>query len=149
MLAGITVTTATLALIAGSTAVARRWPDAVDMAALAVFAGVAFGLPLFGYWLMAIDIRAYLRSLRRALVVIARAAAPGRPYWTWRGEPPCLVALELTMSCTEEEVLAAYRKRVKDLHPDRGGDLQAFLKLQRHFEQALHLARQRTTQQPQ
>jgi len=52
-----------------------------------------------------------------------------------------LEALELRLPCTEEQVLAAYRRRVKALHPDRGGDLQQFLRLQKHFEQALHLAR--------
>jgi hypothetical protein len=103
---------------------------------------MAFGLPLVGYWLMVIDIRAYLLSLRRALVVVARAVTPGTPYWARRDEPQCLVALELRLPCTEQEVLAAYRKLVKDLHPDRGGDLQAFLKLQRYFEQAISLVRQ-------
>ncbi len=105
------------------------------------FAGVAFGLPLVGYWLMVIDVRAYLRSLRRALVVVARAAT-ATPYWAARRDRPiCLQALELNMPCTEEQVLAAYRERVKALHPDRGGDLQQFLRLQKHFEQAMHLAR--------
>jgi hypothetical protein len=126
---------------AAQTADMRQWPDGVDAAALAMYAGVAFGLPAFGYWLMVIDIRRYLRSLRRALVVVARAATPLTPYWARRDDPPCLVALDLQMPCSEEQVLAAYRKRVKDLHPDRGGDLQAFLRLQKHFEQALHLAR--------
>jgi hypothetical protein len=42
-------------------------------------------------------------------------------------------------------VLAAYRTRVKDLHPDRGGDLKQFLQLQKHFEQAMHLARSGAT----
>ena len=53
-----------------------------------------------------------------------------------RDRPPCLQALELDLPCTEEQVLAAYRRRVKELHPDRGGDLQQFLRLQKHFEQA-------------
>jgi hypothetical protein len=143
VLASSIVTTVKLALLAEGAAdlPVRQWPDSVDAAALAMYAGVAFGLPAVGYWLMALDIRRYLRSLRRALVVVARAATPLTPYWARRDDPPCLVALDLQMPCTEEEVLAAYRKRVKDLHPDRGGDLQAFLQLQRHFEQALLLAR--------
>lgn len=119
----------------------RTWPDGVDASALVVFAAVAFGLPVFGYWLMAIDIRAYLRSLRRALVVVAHAAT-SMPDWAARRDcPPCLQALELDLPCSEEQVLVAYRQRVKALHPDRGGDLQQFLRLQKHFEQAMHLAR--------
>jgi len=51
------------------------------------------------------------------------------------------VALDLRPPCSEEEVLAAYRQRAKSLHPDRGGDLEKFLRLQQHFEQALHLVR--------
>jgi hypothetical protein len=112
--------------------------------ALTAYAALAFGLPLAGYWLMVIDIRRYLRSLRRALVVVARSAMPSTPYWAARNDcPPCLQSLGLDLSCTEQQVLAAYRRLVKDLHPDRGGDLQQFLRLQKHFEQALHLARGR------
>jgi hypothetical protein len=121
----------------------RSWPDGVDATALALYVAAAFGLPLAGYGVMAIDIRRYLRSLRRALVVVAQAANPRSPYWSRQDRPPCLVALDLKLPCSEEEVLAAYRMRVKALHPDRGGDLQQFLKLQKHFEQAMHLARSR------
>jgi hypothetical protein len=95
---------------------------------------------------MMLDIRRYLRSLRRALVVVAAAATRrGTPYWAIRDRPPCLEALDLSLPCTEEQVLAAYRRRVKELHPDHGGDLQQFLRLQKHFEQALHLVRQHAT----
>jgi hypothetical protein len=91
---------------------------------------------------MAIDIRRYLRSLRRALVVVAQAATRRRtPNWALRDQPPCLEALDLTLPCTEEQVLAAYRRRVKELHPDHGGDLRDFLRLQKHFEQALYIVR--------
>ena len=143
VLAGIIVTTVRVTALAGQAQVTaiRQWPDSVDAAALAIYAGVAFGLPAVGYWLMVIDFRRYLRSLRRALVVVARAATPLTPNWARRDDPPCLVALDLQMPCSEDQVLAAYRQRVKDLHPDRGGDLQAFLRLQKHFEQAMHLAR--------
>ena len=145
MLAGAIDTTVKLADALGETAMWRSWPDGIDSTALLIFVGVAFGLPLFGYWLMVIDIRAYLRSLRRALVVIARATTT-TPYWAVRRDcPPCLQALELDLPCTEEQVLAAYRHRVKELHPDRGGDLQQFLRLQKHFEQAMHLARAHAT----
>jgi hypothetical protein len=119
----------------------REWPDAIDLAALGLFAVLAFGLPLVGYWLLVADIRRYLRSLRRALVVIAHAVTPGSPYWLLRDRPPCLQTLNLDLGCSEAEVMSAYRERVKELHPDRGGDLRQFLQLQRHFEQALYLAR--------
>ncbi len=120
----------------------NSWPaDNIDMAITAGFLAIAFGIPLLGYVLMALDIRAYLRSLGRALVVVARVV-PATPYWVQADRPPCLTALGLQMPITESDVLAAYRQRVKQLHPDRGGDLQKFLDLQRHFEQARTLARQ-------
>jgi hypothetical protein len=123
-------------------AAANRWPDAVDAAALSFWLLVAFGLPALGYVFMVIDIRRYLRSLRRALVVVASAVTRrGAPSWAVRDRPPCLQTFDLDLPCTEEQVLAAYRRRVKELHPDRGGDLQQFLRLQKHFEQAQHLVR--------
>lgn len=149
MLAGAIVTIGNLAHLvalaaAESNSVARSWPDGVDALALLGFGGLAFGLPAAGYCLMAIDIRAYLRSLRRALTVVTAAVTQEMPAWAVRRDrPPCLAALDLTLPCTEGEVLQAYRERVKSLHPDRGGNLQQFLRLQKHFEQALHLVRSR------
>ena len=119
----------------------NTWPDGVDLAAIVIFAGVAFGVPIFGHFLMVVDIRRYLRSLRRALVVLTHAVRPTMPYWARQGRPPCLESLGLNLPCTEEQVMAAYRRRVKELHPDKGGSLSQFLLLQRHFEQAMHLAR--------
>jgi hypothetical protein len=109
--------------------------------AMAAFGLVVLGLPALGYVFMVADIRRYLRSLRRALVTLAHVATPGLPYWAYKDQPPCLRALELKLPCTEGQVLAAYRRRVKSLHPDRGGDLQQFLRLQKYFEQAMYLAR--------
>lgn len=120
---------------------AKPWPDAVDLAALVTFFAIAFGVPAFGYVLMAIDVRRYLRSLRRALVVLTRSVTPNSPYWARRDRPPCLETLDLALPCTEEQVLAAYRRKVKEMHPDKGGSLHKFLQLQRHFEQAMYLAR--------
>ncbi|RIK86226.1 MAG: hypothetical protein DCC67_03030 [Planctomycetota bacterium] len=124
------------------------WPDGVDAVALLAFAAIAFGLPLLGYCAMAVDIRAYWRSLSRALVAASHAIMPGSPSWARRDRPPCLDAFGLTLPCTEEQVLAAYRQRVKELHPDRGGDLRQFLRLQKHFEQATYLARSRRPKSP-
>ncbi len=123
-------------------AAAARWPDAVDGAALAVYLAAAFGLPALGYVFMALDVRRYLRSLRRALVVVAESAfRRGTPEWAARDRPPCLQAFDLDVHATEGQLLAVYRSLVKELHPDRGGDLQQFLRLQKHFEQAQHLIR--------
>lgn len=145
MLAGAIATIGNLAAV-GPAQSMRPWPDGVDALALAGFAGLAFGLPALGYGLMALDIRAYLRSLRRALTVVTGVVARDTPYWALRRDrPPCLVALDLALPCTEDEVLRAYRERVKSLHPDRGGDLGQFLRLQKHFEQALYLVRNRAT----
>ncbi len=117
----------------------RDWPNGLDLAMLALYLALALGLPLFAYVLMFLDYRHYLRSLRRTLVSVAQAM-PGTPYWVYRDRPPCLESLDLHLPCSEDEVLAAYRLRVKSLHPDHGGDLQEFLRLQEHFEQAMHLA---------
>jgi hypothetical protein len=119
----------------------ESWPDAVDAAALTLYLSIAFGIPVLGYVFMAIDIRRYLRSLGRALVAVTSAARREAPDWLSRDQPPCLQTFNLTMPCTEEQVLTAYRRRIKELHPDHGGDLQQFLRVQKHFEQALHLVR--------
>ncbi len=89
---------------------------------------------------MVLDFRRYLRSLRRALVVVSNVVFTV-PYWALFERPACLRALDLKMPCTEAEVLAAYREKAKTLHPDRGGDLQQFLRLQKNFDQALTLVR--------
>jgi hypothetical protein len=97
-------------------------------------------VPALGYVYMVTDIRAYLRSLRRALV----AALPFRqdmPVWAAPHTPPFMLALGLSMPCTEADVLRVYRQRVKQLHPDRGGDMQRFLRLQAHFEQTIEYLR--------
>jgi hypothetical protein len=120
---------------------ANSWPDGLDATITVIYLAIVLGVPFLGYVLMVLDYRAYLRSLRRALVVVARAV-PTMPYWALRDRPPCLMALELNLPITESDVISAYRKRVKQLHPDRGGDLRKFIQLQQHFEQALNLARQ-------
>jgi hypothetical protein len=119
----------------------KTWPDGVDATITVFYLALVFGVPLAGYVLMVLDFRAYLRSLRRALTVVADWV-PATPYWVLRDRPPCLISLDLSLPVTEAEVMVAYRERVKQLHPDHGGDLRQFLQLQRHFEQALHLARQ-------
>jgi hypothetical protein len=114
----------------------RSWPDAIDGSVTIGYLALAFGLALLGYVCMVLDIRAYLRSLRRALVVISNYR-PELPEWVRRDTPRCILALGLTLPCTADDVLVAYRRKVKKLHPDRGGNRREFLRLQAHFEQAM------------
>jgi hypothetical protein len=116
-----------------------HWPDGYDRALTALYLVVIFGLPLLGYVFMVLDFRAYLRSLRRTLVLVAQRV-PTTPAWALRSRPVFLKTLGLQLPCTEQEVLAAYRLKAKTMHPDRGGDLEQFLRLQRHFEKAMRLA---------
>jgi len=119
----------------------HQWPDLLDVTTVVVFLVVAILLPASGYFFMVADYRAYLRSLRRHLVRVV--GWPGQlPEWAKRETPHCLTAFGLTLHATEDELKQAYRRRVKDLHPDRGGDRRRFLMLQGHFEESLKLVRQ-------
>lgn len=135
---------AILAVTATSENVAREpaahWPDRADSAITIVYLGILLGLPVAGYVLMYLDFRRWLRSLRRALVVVVNAI-PTTPYWALRSRPECLKSLGLELPCTEAQVMAAYREKAKQMHPDRGGDLNDFLRLQKYFEQAVQLVR--------
>lgn len=55
--------------------------------------------------------------------------------------PASLKLLGLSLPCTLAEVKAAYRKRVKQTHPDHGGGQGEFLALQAAYEEALRLCR--------
>lgn len=116
------------------------WPDNFDRTLTGMYLALIVGLPLAGYFVMVCDFRRYLRSLRRALIVVAHVV-PKTPYWALRSRPDCLKVLGLTLPCTESDVMTAYRKKAKEMHPDRGGELDDFLRLQRYFEQALQLVR--------
>lgn len=116
------------------------WPDGIDASLTVFYLTLFFGIPLLGHVMMAIDFRRYLRSLRRALVVVSDVVQVV-PFWALMQRPACLRTFGLALPCTEEEVLTAYRERAKEMHPDRGGDLQQFLQLQKHFEEALRLVR--------
>ena len=116
----------------------HTWPDEIDAAVTLAYLAIVVAVPAIGYAVMALDIRAYLRSLRRALV-IARSYLLDLPDWARKDTPRCLLALDLTLPCSTDDVLAAYREKVKTLHPDCGGERKAFLQLQQHFEQALQV----------
>ena len=125
-------------------ALLAKWPDTVDLTGIGLFLFVCLGLPILGYWLAYLDLRAYWRKLKGILVKVPNLVRPSTPDWALKEDaPPCLRALDLGFPCTEEEVKEAYREKAKLLHPDRGGDVQRFLALQEHFEQAKHFVRQR------
>ena len=110
------------------------WPDRFDLTLTLVYIAVVITLPVVGYVYLVIDVRDYLRRLRGWLVhVSSYAGASGTPDWLTRG-PTALSALGLTMPCTEGELLEAYRRKVKLLHPDHGGDRKNFLRFQAQFE---------------
>jgi hypothetical protein len=114
----------------------KTWPDTFDGSVTLAYLAVILGLCALGYACMVLDIRAYLRSLRRALVLVSHYR-PELPEWVRKTTPRCILAFGLTMPCTADEVRAAYRRKVKELHPDLGGDRREFLRLQAHFEQAM------------
>jgi hypothetical protein len=114
------------------------WPDQIDWPVLLGYLAILISVPIFGYACMVADFRAYLRSLRRALVLVSNYR-PELPEWVRKNTPRCISVFGLTMPCTEEQLLAAYRRKVKQLHPDRGGDRRAFMRLQAQFEQAMAL----------
>lgn len=115
------------------------WPDAIDLLAFVVMGGLFIGLPLAGHVLLGLDIRAAMRRAKGALMIVRRYVTT-LPEWVRRDAPPCLQALGLSLPVTEAEVLAAYRQRVKQVHPDAGGARREFAQLQRHFEEAMQLA---------
>ncbi len=118
----------------------EAWPTWIDWLALCAFLGGLAGILLAGHALLVLDVRRYLRSLRRSLVVV-RNHLPRIPKWARMQTPRCLVSLGLRLPCGEAEILAAYRRKVKKLHPDRGGDQKRFLQLQKDFEEALAMVR--------
>ena len=112
------------------------WPTPFNVATIAAFLLAAFALPALGYVFLALDIRRYLRSLRRALIRVA-SSAYSTPRWALPETPRCIAVFGLQMPCSEEDLKSAYREKVKRLHPDRGGDKRRFLVLQSQFQEAL------------
>jgi len=128
-----------LVLIAG-----RDWPNGLESTTLLLFLAAIVGLPVLGYWLTVLDIRAYLRALRGVLVRLTHPRNPHElPAWVQDDDTPsCLRAMGLSLPCTNDDLKEAYRRLAKELHPDRGGDVQRFLMLQTHMEQATHFLQQ-------
>ncbi len=117
------------------------WPDEIDSMAVFVFLTLVVAGPLLGYWLLVVDIRAYMRALRGALIRV-RNHLPHLPTWARQETPGCLRSLGLELPCSEAEVKRAYHKLAETLHPDRGGDRQRFLLLQEQFETAILFVRE-------
>jgi hypothetical protein len=114
------------------------WPDAVDLVATIIFLAVVILVPALGYAFMAADFRAYLKSLKRGLVRAGHYFT-GIPQWARYETPAALASFGLRLPCTPEDLKRAYRKRVKPLHPDHGGDQRRFLIAQAQFEQAMDI----------
>ena len=110
--------------------------DPLDATVIAIFFAMIILVPLAGYVFMVLDFRAYLRSLRR-VVIVATQSFTTLPGWARVHTPRCIAAMGLQMPCTEEELKSAYRQKVKALHPDHGGDQRRFMILQAQFEEAL------------
>ena len=119
---------------------ARHWPSAFDLLVTCFLVGGFIAICLSGHVLIVLDIRAWMRTLRRALIVVTDHL-PHFPKWARVQNPRCLHSLGVKLPCTEEQLLAAYRKKVKLLHPDRGGDRRRFMRMQADFEEALALVR--------
>ena len=117
------------------------WPDTTDRIAIGLLLAAVTLLPLIGYWLTVLDVRAYLRALRGVLVRITNPIYRV-PDWVQSDTPSCLRAFGLELPCSEDDLKAAYRRRAKELHPDRGGDVQRFLQMQEQLEQANHFLKQ-------
>lgn len=113
-----------------------RWPNSADSLLVATFLVAVVAAPGLGYVLMVLDFRAYLRSLRRGLMRVVYYV-PELPQWAQHETPRCVAAFGLRLPCGEEELKSAYLSRVKQLHPDRGGDRGRFMILQSHYEEAL------------
>jgi hypothetical protein len=117
----------------------HHWPDEFDFVVTVGYLLLLFGVIVLGFASMSLHFRDYLRSLRRALLVINQYRLE-LPEWVRSDRPRCIEALGLRFPCTSDEVLAAYRRKVKQMHPDLGGDTKKFLQLQEHFQQAMALA---------
>ena len=61
---------------------------------------------------------------------------------TWpRGMPRCLSEFKLDYKSTVDDLDAAYRARVMEVHPDHGGTAEQFKRLQRNYALAARLLR--------
>src|ERR1700759_5361906 len=99
-------------MFAADDTLVHSWPDGIDSLVTVAYLALIVGIVVAGYACMVLDIRAYLRSLRRALVLISHSRMD-LPDWIRKNKPRCIEALGLTLPCTTDEVLTAYRTKVK------------------------------------
>lgn len=118
----------------------HRWPDSLDLATTCVLLLGVVTLVVTGHVFLVLDVRSWIRSLRRALIVVTDYL-PHFPRWSRLQTPRCLSALGLRLPCDEAQLMKTYRHKVKQLHPDRGGDRKRFMRLQADFEEALEFIR--------
>jgi hypothetical protein len=50
--------------------------------------------------------------------------------------PPWAQVLDVSATATQKEIIEAYRKKVKETHPDKGGSAEAFNQVQEAYRQA-------------
>ena len=117
------------------------WPVASELVAVVGFLALVIVLPALGYFFMVADYRAYLRSFHRALARVMPRQS-GLPEWALEETPRCIEVFGLRYPCDEEDLKAAYREKVKDLHPDSGGDQPGVFGLPRYVQEAMGLLRQ-------
>ena len=86
------------------------WPGPFDTVVTGTFLALVVGICATGYVLMALDVRTYLRSLRRGLAVVSRyLPLYDVPDWARDHTPRAVAALGLRMPCGEDELKRAYR----------------------------------------
>ena len=76
-------------MIAADALLQHTWPDGIDWVVTVAYLALIVGVVVVGYVCMALDFRAYLRSLRRALVVI-RQYRLELPDWIRKDRPRCI-----------------------------------------------------------
>ena len=92
------------------------WPDSLDLAVTFLLLGAMIALTVSGHVLMVLDIRAWLRSLRRALIVVTDHL-PHFPRWSRHQTPRCLAAMGLKLPCNQEQLLRGLSPRSKKTPP--------------------------------
>lgn len=116
------------------------WPDPIDYIVIISLTIALVVAVVLGFGFMFFDLRAWHRAWRKALAIV-RDYLPHIPAWAKYQTPGCLLSFGLRMPCTEADLLREYRKKVKHIHPDRGGDRKRFMKFQNDFEASLEFLR--------
>src|SRR5690242_5832385 len=93
-----------LSILAAAGVGKYHWPDGFDWAVTIGYVMLILAIAAAGYACMVLDIRAYLRSLRQAIVLITNYRVE-LPDWVRRDTPRCIQAFGLKMPCTTDELL--------------------------------------------